>query len=154
MNYIKKSGRFNFRSNKRSGYSRSNNSFPYNKVRTKGNISQMYDKYDKLAKEYSSSGDRIQAEYYNQFADHYSRLMVENGIKSTHDENINKSSDSEPTEDSNLNNTQDDSTPAPNNKIKSSKKIEIEEKIDENDTSLETVSFIAQPASKTLKSKK
>ena len=38
-------------------------------------------KYIKLAKESFSVGDRIQAEYYNQFADHYSRLMTESGVK-------------------------------------------------------------------------
>ena len=52
----------------------------------------------KLAKEASSSGDRIQAEYYYQFADHYSfRLM--NGIKTyarkVNTENSTESIDSE-----------------------------------------------------------
>ena len=42
--------------------------------------SQQYNKYLKLAKEASSSGDRIQSEYYYQFTDHYYRLMVEMGI--------------------------------------------------------------------------
>ena len=40
----------------------------------------LYYKYLKLAKESSASGDRIQAEYYYQFADHYSRLMIELGV--------------------------------------------------------------------------
>ena len=51
-----------------------------NKGRNKGNISQQYTKYLKLAKEASRSGDRIQSEYYFQFTDHYYRLMVELGI--------------------------------------------------------------------------
>ena len=46
----------------------------------RGNITQQYNKYLKLAKDTFSSGDRIQAEYYYQFTDHYYRLMMEFGI--------------------------------------------------------------------------
>ena len=62
MNNIRKSGRFSFRSNKRYSYSRPNNSFAHNKLRPKGNVSLMHEKYLKMAKEAASSGDRIQAE--------------------------------------------------------------------------------------------
>ena len=50
------------------------------KGRNKGNVSQQYNKYLKLAKEAFRSGDRIQSEYYYQFTDHYYRLMIELGI--------------------------------------------------------------------------
>ena len=83
--YPKKSGRVSFRSNRRQNYKRSN--FSNGKVRNKGNISQQYQKYIKLAKEAFSSGDRVQTEYYYQFADHYSRLMQELGIAYEESEN-------------------------------------------------------------------
>ena len=77
--YVKKNTRVTFKSNRRHGHRR-NNSFSNGKGRNKGNITQQYQKYLKLAKEASSSGDRIQSEYYYQFADHYSRLMLELGL--------------------------------------------------------------------------
>ena len=77
--YTKKNTRVTFRSNRRPNFKRSNN-YSNNKPRNKGNITQQYSKYLKLAKEASSSGDRIQSEYYYQFTDHYYRLMVELGI--------------------------------------------------------------------------
>ena len=77
--YVKKNGHVTFRSNRRQNYKRNNN-FANSKFRNKGNITQQYQKYIKLAKEASSSGDRIQSEYYYQFADHFSRLMLELGI--------------------------------------------------------------------------
>ena len=77
--YIKKNPRVTFRSNRRPNFKRNNN-FSNNKSRNKGNVTQQYNKYFKLAKEAFSSGDRIQAEYYYQFTDHYYRLMIEMGI--------------------------------------------------------------------------
>ena len=77
--YTKKSPRVTFKSNRRSNFRRNNN-YSNGKIRNKGNVSQQYNKYLKLAKEASSSGDRIQSEYYYQFTDHYYRLMVEMGI--------------------------------------------------------------------------
>ena len=76
--YTKKSGRTAFKSNRRLSYKKTSGFM--NKGRNKGNISQQYSKYLKLAKEASRSGDRIQSEYYFQFTDHYYRLMVELGI--------------------------------------------------------------------------
>ena len=46
--YAKKSGRITFRPNKRQGFKRSN-SFSNGRVRNKGNVSQQYQKYIKLA---------------------------------------------------------------------------------------------------------
>ena len=84
--FAKKNGRVSFRSNKRSNY-RKTNSYSNHKPRAKGNASQLYEKYFKLAKEASSSGDKIQSEYYYQFAYHYTRLMNELGLKSFSSEN-------------------------------------------------------------------
>ena len=77
--YVKKNTRVTFRSNKRHGHRR-NNSFSNDRGRNKGNVTQQYQKYITLATEASASGDRIQSEYYYQFADHYSRLMLELGL--------------------------------------------------------------------------
>ena len=76
--YTKKNGRVSYRSGKRSNFKR-NNTF-VNKSRNKGNVTQQYNKFLKLAKEASSSGDRIQSELYYQYTDHYYRVMVELGI--------------------------------------------------------------------------
>ena len=77
--YTKKNTRVIFRSSRRSNFKRNNN-FSNGKPRNKGNVTQQYNKYLKLAKESSSSGDRIQSEYYYQFTDHYYRVMLELGI--------------------------------------------------------------------------
>ena len=57
--YTKKNGRVSYRSGKRSNFKRNNNFI--NKSRNKGNVTQQYNKYLKLAKEASSSGDRIKS---------------------------------------------------------------------------------------------
>jgi len=44
-------------------------------VRVRGNAHQVFDKYQQLAREAASSGDRIMAEAYWQYADHYYRLI-------------------------------------------------------------------------------
>ena len=44
-------------------------------VRVRGNAHQVFDKYQALAREAASSGDRIMAEAYWQYADHYYRLI-------------------------------------------------------------------------------
>ena len=88
--YTKKNGRVSYRSGKRSNFKR-NNTF-INKARNKGNVTQQYNKFLKLAKEASSSGDRIQSELYYQYTDHYYRVMVELGISfEEHDGSENKS---------------------------------------------------------------
>ena len=76
--YTKKSGRMTYKSNRRPNFKRNNNFA--SKGRHKGNVTQQYNKYLKLAKDTFSAGDRIQAEYYYQFTDHYYRLMQEMGI--------------------------------------------------------------------------
>ena len=76
--YTKKNGRMTYKSNRRPNFKRNNNFS--SKGRNKGNVTQQYNKYLKLAKDTFSAGDRIQAEYYYQFTDHYYRLMQELGI--------------------------------------------------------------------------
>ena len=76
--YTKKNGRMTYKTNRRPNFKRNNNYS--SKGRNKGNVTQQYNKYLKLAKDTFSAGDRIQAEYYYQFTDHYYRLMQELGI--------------------------------------------------------------------------
>ena len=146
--YTKKNTRVTFRSNRRPNFKRSNN-FTNGKQRNKGNVTQQYNKYLKMAKESFSSGDRIQSEYYYQFTDHYYRIMVELGI-SFEENNMN---DSGYTEDG-----------IDDNKISDIKKVNviitddnIEEKIDKNKEdestedeidSIESIPFISSPAKK------
>ena len=46
--------------------------------RARGNAPQLLDKYKKLAQDAQHNGDRVQAEYYLQFADHYHRVIADN----------------------------------------------------------------------------
>ena len=142
--YVKKNARVTFRSNKRYGHKRSN-SFSNDRGRNKGNITQQYQKYLKLAKEASASGDRIQSEYYYQFADHYSRLMIELGLFIEENlENQNpaelKSIDQKSENDNHLDEVEE-----------TDKGKEITETEDKNDRgSIESVPFISQPINKKL----
>ena len=85
--YTKKNGRMTYKTNRRPNSQRSNNNY-FTKGRNKGNVTQQYNKYLKLAKDTFSAGDRIQAEYYYQFTDHYYRLMQELGINLDDQDNI------------------------------------------------------------------
>jgi len=145
--YTKKNGRVTFRSNRRPGFKRNSN-FSNGKGRNKGSITQQYQKYLKFAKEASSSGDRVKSEYYYQFADHYSRLMLELGIAL--DDNINnqdplevKSTDQK---NSNIEKSNADIEPITDSKDKNTA---FEEEDNEHE-SIESVSFISQPAKKKL----
>ena len=143
--YTKKNTRVIFRSSRRSNFKRNNN-FSNGKPRNKGNVTQQYNKYLKLAKEAFSSGDRIQSEYYYQFTDHYYRLMLELGINLEKNE-IQEDKDFD--EISEKNNTSKDD------------KISLDEKKDEeafvvsqsneNEDELESIksiSFISKPVKK------
>jgi len=46
--------------------------------RARGNAPQLLDKYKKLAQDAQHHGDRVQMEYYLQFADHYLRVIADN----------------------------------------------------------------------------
>jgi hypothetical protein len=45
--------------------------------RARGNAAQLLEKYKNLARESQMSGDRVQTEYYLQFADHYFRVLAD-----------------------------------------------------------------------------
>ena len=140
--YVKKNTRVTFRSNRRHGHKRSN-SFSNDRGRNKGNVTQQYQKYLKLAKEASASGDRIQSEYYYQFADHYSRLMLELGLFIEENlENQNpvelKSIDQTSENDNNLDEVVETD--------KDNEATDIGDKDDHG--SIESVPFISQPAKK------
>ncbi|WP_421787819.1 DUF4167 domain-containing protein [Hyphobacterium sp.] len=59
------------------GGNQGNRSFESNgpDVKIRGNASTIYDKYMQLARDASSSGDRVMAENYFQHADHYFRIV-------------------------------------------------------------------------------
>ena len=150
--FTKKSSRASYRSPRR-GFKKNNGSYQSNRHRSRGNVTQLFDKYTKLAKEASSSGDRIQSEYYYQFADHYSRLMVEYEIKNHEPENLNISSNDEPELDNKpkirISNENDKTN------IEDKKEEKILETEDESDAeSIESVPFLAEPAKKKISKKK
>jgi hypothetical protein len=45
--------------------------------RQRGNAAQLLEKYKSLARDAQTAGDRVQTEYYLQFADHYFRVLGE-----------------------------------------------------------------------------
>src|SRR3712207_486948 len=45
--------------------------------RQRGNASQLLEKYKSMARDAQMQGDRVQTEYYLQFADHYFRVLNE-----------------------------------------------------------------------------
>ena len=137
--YTKKNGRMTFKSNRRPNFKRNNNFS--SKGRGKGNITQQYNKYLKLAKDTFSSGDRIQAEYYYQFTDHYYRLMVELGINLE---------DQDTTDDTKLSNNENltadeikDTSSDDNSKI-----LDDNTKDEDDDESIGSVPFISEPVKK------
>ena len=137
--YTKKNGRMTYKSNRRPNFKRNNNFVPKN--RNKGNITQQYNKYLKLAKDTFSSGDRIQAEYYYQFTDHYYRLMVELGINLEDQDTANEtkiSSNENPDVDEIKETSSDEN----------SKMMEGDTRDEDVDESIESVPFISEPVKK------
>ena len=45
--------------------------------RARGNANQLFEKYKNLAGEAQRQGDRVNTEYYLQFADHYFRVLAD-----------------------------------------------------------------------------
>ena len=143
--YTKKNGRMTYKSNRRPNFKRNNNFGSKN--RNRGNITQQYNKYLKLAKDTFSSGDRIQAEYFYQFTDHYYRLMLELGINLDEQENNLGSKEIESD-----NNIEEDKNPTLNEK---EDKQEVENNIDQDDDqSIESIPFISEPVKKRSRSTK
>ncbi len=149
--YTKKNGRVSYRSGKRSNFKR-NNTF-INKSRNKGNVTQQYNKYLKLAKEASSSGDRIQSELYYQYTDHYYRVMVELGISfEEHDGSENKSTENESFE-------VEEKTSSKEEDLSEEKNVNLQEDSQEaakeDLESIESIPFISDPPKKkSIKRKK
>jgi len=137
--YTKKNGRMTFKSNRRPNFKRNNNFA--SKSRSKGNITQQYNKYLKLAKDTFSSGDRIQAEYYYQFTDHYYRLMMELGINLE---------DKDSSEDVKVVNNESFSSDE-NKEVSNADSLKLDEeetKDNDADQSIESVPFISEPVKK------
>jgi hypothetical protein len=63
----------------RGGQRGSNQGQPGNRQdnRQRGNAAQLLEKYKSMARDAQLSGDRVQTEYYLQFADHYFRVLSE-----------------------------------------------------------------------------
>ena len=137
--YTKKNGRMTYKSNRRPNFKRNNNFVTKN--RNKGNITQQYNKYLKLAKDTFSSGDRIQAEYYYQFTDHYYRLMIELGINLEDQYNTDESKSSN-NENTNIDEIKESSVET------NSKLVDDEVKDQDEDASIESVPFISEPLKK------
>ena len=126
----KKNGRTAYKSNRRTSFKKPGGYKNFNN-RNRGNVSQQYNKYLKLAKEASRSGDRIQSEYYYQFTDHYYRIMVELGI------NVDENAQTE--------DIKDTSTPEQINEDNPTS-LDESENLKSNEESIESISFIAEPA--------
>ena len=139
--YIKKPTRVTFKSNRRPNFKRNNN-FTNGKPRNKGNVSQQYNKYLKLAKEAFSSGDRVQSEYYYQFTDHYYRIMIDLGIALEENENSEEERDHQETS------QQNDDTVTEKISEDLSENDKNEEDKDENLDSIESIPFISEPIKK------
>jgi hypothetical protein len=124
----RKNGRPAYKSNRRTSFKKPGGYKNFNN-RNRGNVSQQYSKYLKLAKEASRSGDRIQSEYYYQFTDHYYRIMVELGINIEENTNFDEQKQSTLNEDSSVTDNQT---------------IEVNNNDKEEDDSIESIPFIAE----------
>jgi len=126
----KKNGRTAYKSSRRPSFKKPGGYKNFNN-RNRGNVSQQYNKYLKLAKEASRSGDRIQSEYYYQFTDHYYRIMVELGINIEENTNFDEQKQS-------TSNEQTSDTDSETNEVNDNDKSE--------DDSIESIPFIAEPS--------
>ena len=126
----KKNGRTAYKSNRRTSFKKPGGYKNFNN-RNRGNVSQQYIKYLKLAKEASRSGDRIQSEYYYQFTDHYYRIMVELGINIEENTNYDEQKQS----------TSNEQTSDTDNET-----IQVNDNDKEEDDSIESIPFIAEPS--------
>ena len=94
----------NNRNNRRRGRGNRNqggNGSQLNRIdsRARGNAPQMLDKYKKLAQDAQHNGDRVQMEYYLQFADHYFRVIADNKARADEQRGGRRSDEREPAED-------------------------------------------------------
>ena len=138
--YTKKNGRMTYKSNRRPNFKRTNN-YSTSKGRNKGNVTQQYNKYLKLAKDTFSAGDRIQAEYYYQFTDHYYRLMQELGINIEDQDNLPEERDFG--SESNISENEKENKLIPEVNLETNK-----DEDDAVDDSIESIPFISEPVKK------
>ena len=137
--YTKKNGRMTYKTNRRPNFKRNNNYS--SKGRNKGNVTQQYNKYLKLAKDTFSAGDRIQAEYYYQFTDHYYRLMQELGINLDDQDNL--LDQREATSENIISESEKE------NKLNSEEDTVVSKNEDHvDDDSIESIPFISEPVKK------
>ena len=127
--YKKNNGRTTYKSNRRTGFKKTGG-YQNFKARNKGNVSQQYNKYLKLAKEAFRSGDRVQSEYYYQYTDHYYRLMIELGI----------SIEENTYSDENKQSLSEDS-----NKEEQSETTVASENLKSDEDNIESIPFISEP---------
>ena len=66
--------------------------------RQRGNAAQLLEKYKSMARDAQLSGDRVQTEYYLQYAEHYFRVLGENRAR-FEDQNPRRSRDDDQDED-------------------------------------------------------
>jgi len=153
--YTKKNGRVTFKSNRRPNYKRNNNYG--SKGRNKGNITQQYNKYLKLAKDTFSSGDRIQSEYYFQFTDHYYRMMIELGItledqESSQEKKLNYIENNDLDENKESTGIDKEKIEEEENQDKDTDKDK--DKDEDEEQSIESVQFISEPVKKKVRKSK
>jgi hypothetical protein len=79
LNINRQAGRRRGRGGQRQGGGGNPNGNNGNRIdnRARGNANQLYEKYKALATEAQRQGDRVNTEYYLQFADHYFRVLAE-----------------------------------------------------------------------------
>ena len=144
--YTKKNGRMTYKSNRRPNFKRNNNFS--SKGRNKGNVTQQYNKYLKLAKDTFSAGDRIQAEYYYQFTDHYYRLMQELGINLEDQDNSIEAKDINPENSISENENEKEIKLSTEESLENKNKVEDEDEDEDIDDSIESIPFISEPVKK------
>ena len=146
--YTKKNGRMTYKSNRRPNFKRNNNFS--SKGRNKGNVTQQYNKYLKLAKDTFSAGDRIQAEYYYQFTDHYYRLMQELGINLEDQDNSIEAKDINP--ENSITENEKEIKLSTEESLENKNKVEDEDEDEDEggdiDDSIESIPFISEPLKK------
>ena len=73
--------------------------------RARGNAAQLLEKYKNLARDAQMQGDRVNTEYYLQFADHYFRVL--NDSRARQEENRRQRDDGDEDDDNDTNSAQD-----------------------------------------------
>lgn len=61
--------------------------------RARGNAAQLLEKYKNLARDAQTQGDRVNAEYFLQFADHYFRVLADNRARQEEQQNWRRNRD-------------------------------------------------------------